>query len=120
MAAHKDACLDRSRDRTLRGLVNKNTPATTAPHERDEGPYYAFNPDWTVPPAEMLLEWAEEQGMNETGLRQLLATYEHDLGELLDNPPAELTSDDARTGYPARFWERFEALYRSETKRLGR
>lgn len=100
-----------------------NATGTPPPPRADSPKIYDFCPDWTVPPAEMLKEWAEEQGLNDTGLRALLAAYEHDLGEILDNPPAPLTPQkaeqlDTATGIPARLWTRFEELYRADLTRL--
>lgn len=91
----------------------------------DPPQHYAFNPDWTVAPTEMLLEWAEERGTTPEDLHRQLTAETPDLADLLDDPPAALTTEKAQqletlTGIPARLWNRFEAIYRADLVRLGR
>jgi plasmid maintenance system antidote protein VapI len=90
-----------------------------------DGSCWPLQPEWTVPPAEMLIEWAEEHGMAPDGLRMYLKTSAVELLDLLDDPPAVLTPEKAEqletvTGIPARLWMRFEAFYRADMARAAK
>lgn len=90
----------------------------------EDGLRWPMQSDSTVPPAEMLVEWAEEHGGDERSLRSLLSRSDSDLSVLLDDPPAALTAEHAEqledlTAIPARIWRRFEAHYRGGMARLA-
>jgi hypothetical protein len=85
---------------------------------------HEFKPGWAIPPAETLLEWAEEAGMTPELLRTCLRLSMPELLPLLNEPPALLTPHNAQqletlTDIPARLWERLEAFYRADLARIA-
>ena len=80
--------------------------------------FAAFDPDWTVPPGEMLQEALEEAGMTVVGLSGATGLPRERAAALIA-AEVELTEDDATllergTGIPARLWLRMEANYRDD------
>lgn len=80
--------------------------------------YIAFDPDWTVPPGEMLAEALEENGLTPDQLAHHLSLPLAHITSLIAGE-APLTHDDALAlhyalGIPAHLWERMEANYRSD------
>lgn len=77
-----------------------------------------FNPDWTVPPGDIIKDWLEEQKRNAYWLANAMNISMFDCESLL-NGTLEITFEIAvklfeTTGRPVDFWLNLERLYRSD------
>jgi addiction module HigA family antidote len=84
-------------------------------------PRTGWNPDWTVPPGEILLEALQDRGMSQSELARRMARPVKTINEII-NGKAAITSETAiqlerALGISARFWTGVEASYRDSLAR---
>lgn len=84
-------------------------------------PRTGWNPDWTVPPGEFLLEALQDRGMSQSELARRMARPVKTINEII-NGKAAITSETAiqlerALGISARFWTGVEASYRDSLAR---
>jgi len=88
-----------------------------------------FNPDYAVPPGDILQEWLDEQGLTQAELAQRMGRAKKTINEIIKGV-APITAETSLqlekvTGIEASFWNSMEVAYRSfrarqqERKTLG-
>ena len=84
-------------------------------------PRSGWNPDWAVPPGEILVEALQDRGMSQSELARRMARPVKTINEII-NGKAAITSETAiqlerALGISARFWTGVEASYRDSLAR---
>lgn len=79
--------------------------------------------DYAVAPGEFLEEWAEDEGLSQQRIAELLGYTRKHVNEII-NGRAAITSDAAVrlervTGIPAKTWQKYEAMYREDLARIA-
>lgn len=83
---------------------------------------YTYQPDYTVPPGEILLETIEERGMTQAALSGRTGRKKKTINEIIKGK-APITPETALQlervlGTPASFWNNLERNYRADLARL--
>lgn len=81
------------------------------------------NTDYAVAPGEYLEEWAEDKGLSQQHVADLLGSSRKHVNEII-NGRASISPDmtlrlERVTGIPARAWQKYEALYREDLARIA-
>lgn len=79
--------------------------------------------DYAVAPGEYLEEWAEDEGLTQTRIAEMLGCSRKQVNDLI-NGRAPITPQTAVrlervTGIPAKGWQQYEALYREDLARIA-